>query len=263
MKEIPALKRAFRTAYEHKQWFLISSVMDLLLLLAYGFATAPIYAKLMLHIQTIGALGTDAVAAATREGKSMLSVLVSESIKPYFYNTLILLLILGITVYLLYCLFQAFNWKIALQLTGKKIKYMDYLKKFLRVNIIWFLLFVLYYVLGFVIEIRKILITTITQAEPSGALNIILTFLLILIAYFAVISYVKLSVRKSLYIGKSRIRQLLPSVLIFAIYLLALQMLITYLFTINFSLAVILGLLLFIPALTIARIYITLIIQKM
>lgn len=261
-KELSILRQAFRIALKNKKWVLLSSLMDLLFFFAYGFATAPIYRKLVEYINVIGSFAGEAIQTATRESRSMSTILLDPAIKSYFYDMVWLLIILLITVYVLYCLFQAFNWKIALQLTGKKIKYLDYLKKFAMINIIWFVLFVAYYLLGFAIDIRKAIISAVMQISPSSMLNILLTFFLIIIAYFAVISYVKISLKKSFFIGKSKIRQLLPSILIIAIYILVLNIILALLTQVNVILAIVLGLILFIPAITLARIYISLIIQK-
>ncbi|MBD3304608.1 hypothetical protein GF343_05675 [Candidatus Woesearchaeota archaeon] len=262
MKETAILKQALRTAYTNKKLFLLSIIFDVLFLFVYGFATAPTYLKLMENVNVIGAHAGEVVKTATRESQSMLSALSSETVAPYFNNIIWLLLILAATVYLIYCIFQALNWKIALQLTGKKINYLDYLKKFLLLNILWFILFMLYYALGFVVDIRKVLISTLTQTEPSHVLNIVLAFYLIFIAYFAVISYVKQNLGKSIKTGAGKIKQLLPSILLIAVYLLALNIVIKLLASLNPIIAVITGFILLLPAATIARIYISLIIQK-
>ena len=262
MKEIINLKQAFRISYNNKKLFLLSCFFDLLFFFVYGFVTAPIYAKLLAHIHVIGSLSSQAVQEATRYSKGMMSVLLHESVKPYFYNLTFLLLILAITVYLMYCLFQAFNWKIALQLTGKRVKYLDYLKRFMVINILWFVLFILYYLLGFAVDIRNILITTIAQVEPSSILKIILTFYFILFAYFAVISYVKISVKKSWLVGRGKLKELLPSVLLIAAYLLLLNVVIGLLVPVNAILGGAVGLILLLPAFTIGRIYISLMINK-
>jgi hypothetical protein len=262
MKETATLKQALRTAYKNKKLFLLSVFFDILFFFVYGFATAPIYLKLMENVNVIGSYAGEAVKTATRESQSMLNALSSETIAPYFNNIILLLLILAVTVYLIYCIFQALNWKIALQLTGKKTRYLDYLKKFLLLNILWFILFMLYYTLGFFVDIRKILISTLTQTTPSSALNVVLAFYFIFIAYFAVISYVKLSLKKSISTGMRKLKQLLPSILLIAVFLLALDIIIKLLASLNPILAIIVGLIILLPAMTIARIYISLTIQK-
>ncbi len=262
MKEISSLKQALGIAYKQKKLFLLSVFFDVLFFFVYGFATAPIYLKLMVQVNIIGSYAGEAVKTATRESQSMFSALSSDVLAPYFNNIILLLIILAVTVYLIYCLLQALNWKIALQLTGKKIRYLDYLKKFMLINILWFVLFALYYVLGFVVDIRKILISTIMKTEPSSALSIVLIFYLIFIAYFAVISYVQLNLIKSISTGRSNIRQLLPSILMIAVFLLALNIIVKALASVNPILAIIVGLIILLPAMTIARIYISLVIQK-
>ncbi|MBW3002384.1 hypothetical protein KY338_04440 [Candidatus Woesearchaeota archaeon] len=263
MKETTLLKKAIRTAYDNKKLFFLSIFLDILFFFVYGFATAPIYLKLMANVNIIGAHAGEAVKTATRDSQSMFSALSSEVIAPYFNNIIWLLLILAATTYLTYCIFQAVNWKIALQLTGKKIKYLDYLKKFLLLNILWFILFALYYALGLVVDIRKILISTLMQTQASNTLNVVLVFYLIFIAYFAVISYIKLNLRKSISTGTSKIKQLLPSILLIAVYLLALNIVIKLLASIHPLAGIIIGFILLLPAMTIARIYISLTIQKM
>lgn len=261
-KEIRILKQASRIALKNKKWVLLSSFMDLLFFFVYGFATAPIYRKLVEYINVIGSFAGEAIQTATRESRSMSTILMDPAISSYFYDMILLLIILWITVYVLYCLFQAFNWKIALQLTSKKIRYLDYLKRFAVMNILWFVLFITYYLLGFAIDIRKTIISAVMQTSPSSMLNIIMTFFLVIIAYFAVISYVKISLKKAFFIGKSKIRQLLPSILLITIYILVLNIILALLTQISVILAIVTGLILLIPAITLARIYISLMIQK-
>lgn len=262
MKEISQLKQAFKTAYKNKGLFLLSCTLDIVLFLIYGFATAPIYNKLLAHINLIGSNAGTAVQEATRYNQGFFAILAHESIKPYVYKIALLLLLLAATIYLIYCILQAINWKIALQMTGKKIRYIDYLKKFLIINTIWFSLYIIYYLLVLAVDLRKILITTITQAQPSSALNIILTFYLILIAYFAAISYVKLSVKKSWQTGTAEIKQLFPSVLLIAAYLLLINIITGQLISLNPIIGMTAGTILLIPAFTIGRIYISLRIDK-
>lgn len=260
--EISGLKQAIKAAYQNKLLFLASMLADAIFFIIYGFATAPIYAKLTAQLFLIGSHAGDAIKTATRESQSMLSVLSSDAIAPYFNNIIWLLLLLAATVYIIYCTFQAFNWKIALQLTGRKTRYLDYLKKFLLINLLWFALFLLYYLLGFFVDIRQILIRTMMQAEPSKALSIILTFYFIALAYFALISYVKPSIKQSWLTGTSKIKQLLPPALLITACILALNIMITLLSKISPILAVITGLAILLPSITIARIYISLLIQK-
>jgi len=262
MKETIKLKQAFKTAYANKGLFLLSCVLDIILFLIYGFATAPIYNKLLAHINLIGSNAGTAVQEATRYSQGFFSILAHESIKPYLYKIALLLLLLAATVYLIYCILQAINWKIALQMTGKKIRYLDYFKKFLIINIIWFILYIIYYLLVLAVDLRKILITTIAQAQPSSVLNIILTFYLIIIAYFAAISYIQLSVKKSWQTGTKKIKQLFPSVLLIAAYLMLINIITGQLIYFNPIIGMITGTILLIPAFTIGRIYISLLINK-
>ncbi|MBW2994679.1 hypothetical protein KY315_04645, partial [Candidatus Woesearchaeota archaeon] len=85
----------------------------------------------------------------------------------------------------------------------------------------------------------------------------------ILLAYFAAISYATLSVKKSWQTGTKKIKQLFPSILMIAAYVLLLNIITGLLITYNPILGLILGAILLIPAFTIGRIYISLIINKM
>lgn len=256
------LKNASRLVFQNKLKLLACVIAEILFFFIYGLATAPIYQKLVQYTNIIGALASDALTAAAREQNSVMSVLSSEAIKPYLIDVLLLLLLLCAVAFLLYCVFQSFIWNMSLSMAGRKIRYLDYLKKFMLVNTVWLLFFIIYYFAGFAVEIRGAAIKTIAQAAPSNALHIVLSAYLVIVFYFAVISYVDLSAKKSFGFGVRNIRELLPAWLIIAAYFLILQLVLSQVMQLNYIAGIAVGIIITIPSLTIARVYISRVIQK-
>ena len=166
MIAIDELKHAFRIIQKNKLSLLICSILEMFFFIIYGFATAPIYMKLTQYTLIIGSMASEALSAALREQKSLSAVLLQPPISNYLFDVLLLLLLLAATTFILYILIQGFIWKTVLNITGKKYQYLDYLKKFMFLNFFWFLFFMIYYLAGFVIGVRAVIIQTLAETTP-------------------------------------------------------------------------------------------------
>lgn len=196
--------RAFFFALEHVKnhpgLLVLAAFIDALFFLAYGFLTGPISDKIIEQSVMITNELSKQWAAGLKTG--LLKLLILDPAKQYTGKLLIYLGILFVVGYLIYCIFQAITWNLALRSSGHKTRYLTYLRGFMRVNLIWFAAYIFYRLLDIVVDLRFVFVQ---KFEPS-AINILggiadtLFFVLLL---FAIASYAKLNGKTLLYARKS------------------------------------------------------------
>ncbi|MFH0874896.1 MAG: hypothetical protein V1859_03090 [archaeon] len=250
---ISSFFESFKAIKEKKFFILFPVIIDLLFIISFGFTVNYFLANI-----------EEKAVALIQSGKSMLYA--GSLIKGLFSNNdslSILLSTLGImiTAYINYCIFQGSNWMLAKKFVHVKVSFFAYMKKFFLINLFWFFLF---YIVQITDYFRR-LFGYLRQQDYSWLSNALI-FLLILIVYFAFISYtlltkynVKKAIRKSFSLGIKKIHYILFMYLI--LYLIFL--LLDFLAKINFVLMILVGILLVSPAFTWARIFINLVVGKL
>ena len=165
-----------------------------------------------------------------------------------------------ILLYLIYCVFQSLNWRIVRNLTGSKFTVIEFMKSFFKINILWFAL--LY--LGFFFERVIGMLTVLSRKEQDT--GIIALIIAVLIAYFAFISYAligkKGAIKRSFSSGFKKFLIFVPVYVIVALVFLIINYILIFALQLNYILMVVLGFLLFLPALSWARVFICLIVDK-
>ncbi|MBD3309591.1 hypothetical protein GF351_00040 [Candidatus Woesearchaeota archaeon] len=91
--------------------------------------------------------------------------------------------------YLIYCIFQSLSWKFCFRIAGKEIGYQQYLKAFAKVNVLWFILFIIYSVMMILVSFRDRIGSLDYINEPAGATSSVLTVLFIVVLWLASLSY--------------------------------------------------------------------------
>lgn len=162
---------SFLTALEHIKnhpgLLLLAAFIDALFFVFYGFLTGPVSDKIIEQSVMISNELSKQWAAGLKTG--LLKLLVMDPAKQYTGKLLMYLALLFLIGYVIYCIFQAITWTIALRISGHKQRYLSYLRGFFRMNITWFALYILYRLLDIVIDLRFVLVKTF---EPA-AINIL------------------------------------------------------------------------------------------
>ena len=180
----------------------------------------------------------------------------------YFRNILLLGTSLVLITYLLYCIFHGFIWRFCFNLTAKKGKYVPYIKKFFLVNLFWYPLFVFYIIINFFFSYID---NVGRRTDPSGLffMENLSNLLLILIIYFAFISYVKIgenkvwkSIKESFRIGIKKFIWVLLMYIIIALVFIAINYLLVPIGNLHYILIIIIGSLIIIPLMLWVRIFI-------
>ncbi|MBI2546399.1 hypothetical protein HYV81_04420 [Candidatus Woesearchaeota archaeon] len=256
----------------HKSYILLPGIFDMLFFLIYGFITAPIWIKILEHVQAIAYVAQDRHAEISElvPTKGIIGAFAGDPTGYYLRNFLLLLLILSLIAYFLYCFFQGIAWFIAKKQANKGLAFYKFLWQFFRINILWYILFLLYY--GTNIVYGYIAQRALRLNQPSSAALVYwsLFVYLIVLSYFAFISYGLLgkyrdwgTYRSSFSLGVLNIQYLLPLFLILTGIFITINYLLQLVGSANQWLALVLGFVLVIPALAFARLYLIKVVEEL
>jgi hypothetical protein len=190
-----------------KKWVVpLSGIFDIAFLVAFGLFTGPVFDALARHAIIIGSLvshGLRNPAGNVFEGPA----------GHYVLQFFCLLAVLGIVVFAVYCIFQGLAWHVARTAAGRKESWRFFLLQFARINIIWFVLFAAWWVVAVLLDLRRIFVEKIS-GQPAGiAVSAWLAVLLVLF-YFAIISYDVMGLRPGFVLGFRKAFILVPAVLL-------------------------------------------------
>jgi hypothetical protein len=199
---------AWKAVFSAKWYLPFSAALDLAFFVLYGFMTAPLLSLLSDHTIAIGMLLSGQMRAAEGGARpAVISVLFNPPVSKYVLQFIILLVVLALAVFLLYCMLQGLAWRIAGMLSGLKMHWRAFLLHFARINLLWFGLYCLWHCVSMALELRGIFIGA--GRTPPGA---VMYVLLGLAAYFAVVSYPLLSIKKAFVSGARNALVLVPAV---------------------------------------------------
>tara|TARA_Y100000310_G_C20695429_1_gene825356 strand:- start:3079 stop:3936 length:858 start_codon:yes stop_codon:yes gene_type:complete len=250
--------------------------LDILFLLVYGFVRgAPgasgFLGKIYDFIRIFLTLTSQQAKELTLELARKVSIITLINQNPligkYFYSLLILFILFGIAIYFIYSFMQGSSWYLSFKLMHP-LSYKKFIKQFFLVNIPWFLLYTIFLIVEFVNSYRFTILERAGEANPQG-LKIFSIILIIIVFYFAIISYslighyrTKTIFKKTFIIGIKNIKSLIGPFILLGIIFTLINYVIIILGNINFLLMLILGILLLFPTITISRIYLKGVIVK-
>lgn len=165
-----------------------------------------------------------------------------------FNNTVMMVMVLG------------FLFFISVLIWVSKSGFSNFMKSFFKINILWFALL---YLGMFFERMIGILILLGGKKQDTGVIALIIA---VIIAYFAFISYAligkKGAIKRSFSSGFKKFLIFVPVYVIVALVFLIINYILIFAQQINYILMVVLGFLLFLPALSWARVFICLIVNK-
>lgn len=229
--------------------------IDLLFFFAFGFFTAPVSARIGMILVNFTAIFSTGLKNAGRSDE-MAGILFSANTLQLWKSFLGYALLFVLTVYIVYVIFQSFAWFVSMKIAGKKVLIWPFFWKFLLFNLFWFLLFVVYNLVDLIADLSAVL-----NNKEFSIISIAGNLFLLLIAYFAVISYVRLNFKSAFVLGWKKYRQVLPSFLVVFLYFFALNVVLPPLFSVNYYLGAVLGIVLFLPSLVWARVFMILAVE--
>lgn len=247
---------AWALLWRNKGVAIASILVDVVFFIAFGLLTRPVFDKLTEHVIIIGSLvSAQLQAPAGRVRPAVVDTLFQEPVRHYTLQFLGLLAVLAVAVFVLFWLLQGLNWWLAVSLAGGKLPWKKFALGFARVNALWFALFAAWYALDMVFDLRRLVIEK-ALGQPAGIANAVLSVVLVLIAYFALLSYPSLSVRKAFVSGFRRIAVVVPAFLLVIAHFLAGNLVVNLLAQVNATLMFVLGALILFALFAWARVYI-------
>lgn len=254
---ITSLSLSLSSIKENPSQLSFPVLADLLFLFVHGFV---VWGIILSILQTqLVALGIELTKLSGSQ-YSISQLLLQEPIKPLFFRVLLLLAVLIISVYIIYCLFQGFSWwqcsKIADRANKKGIKFASYLWQFFKINLFWLIFLVIYNVMALVGDYMA-------QSETAtGIDSIILNTFLIVLLYFVFISHSLLpkitgfaNIKKTMGVGILKIKHVLPAFVLMAIILFILGLILNLSSLISHVLFMILGVIVLLPIISWMRVY--------
>lgn len=172
---------------------------------------------------------------------------------------------LAVLIYVIYCLFQGINWFIAHKMFKIKTKPVDYIKRFFAVNFVWYIIVMIisyFYV--------KAVIYTQVLRTPSnlGTVNIFSAILLIVICYFAFVSYALIkkygfidSIKKSFSLATKEFSTIASMYTLFILAFFLIDIILKLIFMISTALMIIVGIILIFPVIAYMRLVIISIVE--
>lgn len=256
------LKDSFNILRRNYKSLWIPILAEVLFLVLFGFFTGPLRNGIGNNLLQLGEL---IITESSNIGNDFFSRIIGSQ---HFGNIMTLGIIFALIAYVLYCLFQGFIWKFCFNF-GKKEKYLPYIKRFFLVNLFWYPFFILFIFINFFFSYIDIVGQ---RMEPNSIffLGKLTNIVLLAILYFAFISYVMIdkykvwkSIRRSFKIG---FREFLWMILIYLIIggtFLVINYLLILVGKISFILVISLGIVIVIPLMIWARIFIREVVERL
>lgn len=264
IKKIPSLDLLPVSLLKTKENILQLSfplLSDLLFLFLYGFFVIGFIAyNVAVQLFKFGV----EITKSSQMPSTFSQMILQENAKPVLIKAFIFILLMVVITYILYCIFQGFSWWYCRKISGlkKQPKLKNYIKEFYKVNILWFVLFVIYIFISFLRD----LMNGGEKSEPS----IFMIMIFFVVLYFVLVSYSLLpkirgiaNIKKSFSIGIKKIADILPAYIIIFIVFLIIELLLNYSLKISNTLFVFAGVFLLMPAVSWLRVYFMVIVENL
>ncbi len=243
-------------------WYLpFSAVLDLLFLVLYGFMTSPVFDKLTEHIIVIGALVSEQMSVADRARPAVIDALFQEPVSKYTWQFLGLLVLLAIVVFVLYCIIQGVAWLIAGKLVNSKMHWRQYLLCFIRINLVWAGLYFLWQCIDTLLSLRNLVVEKIT-GQPVISTDVFMIFLLVILFYFALVSYPLLAIKKAFLVGTKKLFFIIPAMIVVVLQFFIANYVVKKLGEISPKFGFIIGVIIVLLLLGWSRAYITFVVRR-
>lgn len=176
----------------------IPILFDLLFVMLYAFVNGMIFERVKGHLSVISiqlSSQSDRLVSDYANNPDLFSLLAGmPEVQSSLWSIIYLTIIMIISLYVLYVVLQSFSWQRIYHIAGKKLELSVVLKRFARINLLWLLFFVIYWVVSFAMAARDV----ITQSPVSASSTVVPMVMLLILGYFILISYGKLNRKKTL-----------------------------------------------------------------
>lgn len=241
----------------NKELVIFSSLIDAVFFIALGFLTSPFFLRIVTELNFIGTTIQQTAPELTRtftDNSGLFNLLFTDPVLSSHTKTLLIMyLTVAVIIYVLYIGAQGLNWNIARTIAGKKEELGHYIKSFALVNVTWLIVFGIIHFLDVIASLQATATAGTVVTNPVNALGIFAKIILVLAAYFALVSYNEKSVKIS--IGISKWKQYVPTFLIVGVVFFTINELLKVTPKLGDATNILIGIIILLPALAWARIY--------
>jgi hypothetical protein len=265
--------KAVKLLRKNQKYFLYIVLADLLFIFVNGFLSFGLINRLQEYLFAVAGEIASRSSEISQEvvQKSIFEVLFSyPEIGSLISSIIGLLLLIIITIYIVFNIFQGYAWKTSLRIIGKPVSYYKFCTQFVIVNILWLILFYSQRIFVVIVTILNTLSEKVYHTSPSFVLDYFGTAFLIAIIYFAVISYSLIGrfsvagiLKRTFSFGIKRLVYFVPMYAIIAAMFWIINFILGAVGGVNRTLFFIVGFLLVFPVFAFSRVYIALIVNKL
>jgi len=248
-------------------YFIVPLFIDLFFLFIFSIVYHFFFRNIMDKIISLLMLTGKSLQGITQNEMSLNILANQQQMNSLIMGIGFWILVLAVLIYLLYCIFQGTSWFIAHKILKEKTNFKDYIKRFFAVNILWHIAFVIiayFYV-------RALIFTNVLKISSNfGTVRIFSLIILIILSYFAFISYVLIkkhkfieSIKKSFSFGIKEFSTIVPMYVLLILGFALIDVLLRLLFMISTTLMIVVGIVLIFPIIVYARIVIISVIENL
>jgi hypothetical protein len=255
-------KHALNTLKTRPLHVLLSCVVDIAFLFLYGFITQfprdQAFSAATKLEQVFSQLLAN--ASTTYDTPSMLRLFFDRLALPHVLNILFWLFVLLLILYILYALFQGFAWKLA---AGTDMV------SYAKLSAFWLAIIGVLYLCTAIIDMRAILVQSLTQQPASQIPHIVFQTITIILLYFFTLATGLLkdswkhANKNAFHLGTRGILNVIPAAALLIGVVLVLNAFLMWLFNQHQLVGVIVGVLTIFPGLFLARVYISFVTEKL
>ncbi|MDO8661288.1 MAG: hypothetical protein Q7K43_05345 [Candidatus Woesearchaeota archaeon] len=239
-------------------WLIAASVLsDIVFLFLIGVITTPFRELLVEKIVMIGAIISRNVYATT----SVLQQALLPESRPLLAWVVILWLCVLLITYLLYSFLQGSAWFCCSRVAHNSRSWWYYVRRFALMNLFWIGVYAVLHLLDVYLSLRQRFLVIATQSSVTNTPGILFWIVSSVLGLIAVFSYATQNLGAGFHLFFD-FRISGPLVLILAVLGLNLDFLLAFLGRLHPALLVVAGVLILLPLIALARVYIILISEK-
>ncbi len=252
------IKESFLVSKNAMLVILCTVLLDILFLLAFGFTTSFFVDSIL----DSSILASQKMAALMQTGEvtSVLGLFTHSSVLPLTGYVALLMLLLALVIFVTYVIVGCLPWFVLLR-TMTKIRFSSFVKRFALVNVLWFLILYVLFVVNLLVDMVVRLSAVISQERPSSYWSVIMYVLCAGVLYIALPSYATGSVKSAYSYVRTQWRMWLPLFALMLLVLVLAQLVVVRVDSVNVIAGLIVGVLT-LPLFSWARIVVLLGVKK-
>jgi len=184
---INQIKKTFLDLSKKWRLMLLVILIDLVFLFVFSFTYTLYFQKIMAHAAVI-MQQTPLITTALQTQDINAALPYVQELSRAVFEIKKLAILLAISTFVIWIAFQAVNWWNCFKISGRKIKYLDYLKTFTLASAIWIAIISLALYISISMFFGNALAFPNSQPQES-ILNIGLIIAFGIVGYFALVSY--------------------------------------------------------------------------